>query len=134
MNNLSHLLLIEALENFTYHDSRLNRELPTADAQLTNVAYGIRKDYWGDDRDIICPLSTITTTHELFCSKEDREAIVEAVAKGFAKHQCLKLFSVKMTSTTTVKWIARKGEAITRESHHQPVLLITWSEDSRIIS
>ena len=55
------------------------------------------------------------------------------IGKGFeGVSDHVKLFSIEMTSTTKTKWNACKGKAITRESHHQPQLVITWSEDGRI--
>ena len=77
------------------------------------------------------PLALKVATYDIFCLSENREALVEAIAQGFERvSDHVKLFSIEMTSTTKTKWIARK--AITRESHHQPKLVITWSDDQRI--
>lgn len=133
-NLLSSIIIHEACDSFSEYDENLKREMPTAIATLMNVSFDIHSSYFKDeDYNAIAPLALKKATYDIFCLPENREALVEAIAKGFEPVSAhVKLFSIEMTSTTKTKWIARKGKAITRESHHQPQLVITWSDDMRI--
>lgn len=133
-NLLSTLITQEACEGFKEYDETFDRMIPTANATLMNVSFEIHPNFFEDeDYNAIAPLALKVATYDIFSRPENREALVEAIAQGFERvSDHVKLFSIEMTSTTKTKWIARKGKAITRESHHQPKLVITWSEDQRI--
>ena len=121
-NLLSTLITQEACEGFKEYDETFDRMIPTANATLMNVSFEIHPNFFEDEGyNAIAPLALKVATYDIFSIPENREALVEAIAQG-----------IEMTSTTRTKWIARKGKAITRESHHQPKLVITWSEDQRI--
>ena len=131
---LSTIITHEACEGFSEYDETFNRNIPTACATLMSVSFETHPSYFKDeDYNAMNPLALKVATYDIFCLPENREALVEAIAKrfeGVSDH--VELFSIEMTSTTKTKWIARKGKAITRESHHQPQLVITWSDDQRI--
>tara|TARA_B100001029_G_scaffold177604_1_gene182587 strand:- start:479 stop:913 length:435 start_codon:yes stop_codon:yes gene_type:complete len=133
-NLLSSIITREACEGFSEYDETFDRMIPTACATLMSVSFDIHPSYFKDeDYNAIAPLALKVATYDIFCLPENREALVEAIGKGFeGVSDHVKLFSIEMTSTTKTKWIARKGKAITRESHHQPQLVITYSEDMRV--
>ena len=133
MENFALPITTEALKGFTAYDEMAKRVIPTAHATLASLSFGTHPSFFSDDSmNMMNPLRTKTATYDLLCDPKDREAIVEAIAKGF-DGQWFKLFSIEMISTTKTKWSPRKSTAITRESHHQPQLVITWSEDLRVI-
>ena len=131
---LSTIIIREACEGFSEYDETFDRMLPTACATLKQLSFDIHSSYFKDeDCNAIAPLALKVATYDIFCLPENREALVEAIAKGFeGVSDYVKLFTIEMTSTTKTKWIARKSKAITHESHHQPQLVITWSDDMRI--
>jgi hypothetical protein len=130
---LSTLILNKALEAFTAYDETFMKEIPTAGATLEAVSFGHHKTYFDDEMNAHSPLSLITATYDVICDPKDRESVVEAIAKGCDGLSGVKLFNIEMTSTTKTFWNARKGKATTHESHHQPKLVITWSEDMRLL-
>ena len=133
-NLLSTIITQEACTGFNEYDETFDRMIPTACSTLRGVALEVHAHYFKDeDYNAIAPLALKVATYDIFCLPENREALVEAIAKGFERvSDHVKLFSIEMTSTTKTKWSARMGKAITCESHHQPKLVITWSDDQRI--
>lgn len=136
VNLLSTIIILEACKGFSEYDSLFNRMIPTACATLKQLSFDIHSSYFKDeDYNATAPLDLKVATYDIFCLPENREAFVEAIAKGFeGESDHVKLFSIEMTSTTKTFWNARKGKATSHESHHQPKLVITWSDDMRISS
>lgn len=122
------------IESLTTTDSRVGT-VRTAHLELENVSFGLHKDFWGTDRDAIDPLRTITITYDLFCDRNDRESIVEQIVAAFQdKHNgWMELFSVEMTSTVTTRWYKGPAKVMTRDWIHQPKLVISYSEDPRLL-
>ena len=134
VNLLSTIIILEACKGFETYDETFDRMIPTAGAEIKSLSFDIHPSYFEDeDYNAIAPLALKVATYDVICDPKDREAIVEAIAKGFeGVSDHVKLFSIKMTSPTKTFWNARKGKATTHKSHHQPQLVITYSEDMRI--
>lgn len=133
-NLLSTLITIEACKGFETYDETFDRVIPTAGAEIKSLSFEIHPSYFKDeDYNAIAPLALKVATYDVICDPNDREALVEAIAKGFERvSDHVKLFSIEMTSTMKTKWNARKSQAVSRDSEHQPKLVITWSDDQRI--
>lgn len=132
---LSTLITIEACKGFETYDDTFKDLIPTAGATLMSVSFEIHPSYFKDEElNASAPLALKVATYDVICDPKDREAIVEAIAKGFEGLNGVKLFTIEMTSTFKTLWNARKGQAVSRDSKHQPYLVITWSEDMRLLN
>ena len=141
------------INSFTHYDEDLKRDMPSVHATLENVSFGIRDGFWGNGRDAMDPLRTITITYDMFVGNLDDlmyehynyETIISRIVDAFQEHHnsWLELFSIEMTSSVKARW--KKGsydytisgqrcpKVITRDNVHQPKLVITYSEDSRLL-
>lgn len=129
------IIICNVIKKFDRFDPSFNRIVPTAGVEVKNLSWGVHPTYWGDhgdegELDVIAPLQTKTITYNLICDPQDHEAMVEAIAGEFAKVDLYKLLSVEVIRTPSIKWSARKGQAVTRKG--STTLTITWSEDSRL--
>lgn len=131
---LSTLITNEACKGFETYDETFDRMIPTAGAEIKSLIFDIHPSYFeDDDYNAMNPLAMKVATYDVICDPKDREAIVEAIAKGFEGLNGVKLFTIEMTSTMKTLWNARKGQAQGDDSKHQPKLVITWSEDMRLL-
>lgn len=123
------------INSFTYYDAEFDRDVPSAHATLENVSFGIHESWWGNGRDAMAPLRTTTITYDMLALPADHEEIINKIVEAFQEHHnsWMELFSIEMTSTTKTRWYKGHGKVITRDNAHQPKMVITYSEDPRLL-
>ena len=131
---LSTIIVQEACEGFKAYEETFDLMIPTAGAEIKSLSFEIHNNFFEDeDYNAIAPLALKVATYDVICDPKDREAFVLAIAKGFEGLNGVKLFSIEMTSTMKTLWNANLLP-VSLDNKHQPKLVITWSEDMRLLN